>query len=155
MISATQSPENDLAKLRTLLAGLQVRLCALHLGHGRTCSYALAAKLTGIAETSLRDMSTGRFVAGFAHWLALSQVHADFLAEPLALVGLALTPLAGGPGDGEVLALLTGASAGVAQALADGRIDHQERAALRPQLRAVARAVDGWSTGGRTGGGAA
>lgn len=126
----------DVATQR-LAAGLR-----LYVGRGEQKPYSVAmiADATGISASAIEKYMAGDATPGLANALTLFAVlgpaFVNHLIEPAGLTGVRrLDPVAKAAAD--VMSDLAGETARFAKALADGRIDHVERAELRRTLPAL------------------
>lgn len=123
------------AATQRLAAGLR-----LFVGRGKLFSVEMVAEATGISGSAIEKYLAGDATPGMAALLRILAVLPEAFANHLLdLAGLTGAYRVGDAPVSEASALtdkLTAAQA-LAKALEDGRIDHQERAALTPQIRAL------------------
>lgn len=120
----------------------------LHAGFRRTYSVAQLASATGVPARTIEAYQGGQSLPGLDNFLALSAVlPADYLAAVLELAGFRPLPLdAVGACDFATAAELAAGMAAIATALRDGRIDHVERARLRPVIAELSAQLAAWAS---------
>jgi transcriptional regulator with XRE-family HTH domain len=105
-------------------------------GLGRLYSTAQLADAADIGESTLKSYLRGEATPGLDQFLRLAAVLPPSFASALTrLAGLEAVPV--DPAPASLLQVNAEAAqlvAGLAEALRDGRLDHREEAALRPQL---------------------
>jgi hypothetical protein len=110
----------------------------LFVGAGRRFELRAIAESTGIPESTLKAYRAGEILPTLPNTLRLIAVlprgFAAMLLEPLGLTVVA-RHVASDSDDHAIAADVSAAAAVLTEALRDGRIDHRERAAMRPQLR--------------------
>lgn len=109
----------------------------LWVGAGRRYSLAAVAAAGGIPERTVKSYRAGETTPSFANFLTLAGVLGPQFFNA-CLRGLPFEVRATDPDDTtpqELLADVCGFSAGLAQALADGRIDHRERPEILAGVR--------------------
>ncbi|MFD2234798.1 hypothetical protein [Phaeospirillum tilakii] len=127
-----------------LVRDRHVAALALHVGDHRPLSQAMLAQETGCELRTVRAHLYGETTPPLATWLAYAEVLPDSYAN--ALLGLAglggARRLGAAPAPTVALAEMAEGVAALADALADGRIDHTERPTVIKELREAISAAE-------------
>lgn len=128
----------------------------LFVGRGRPYALDALAAATGIPPATLKSYQDGRATPGHGYLLTLIRaLPVEFAAavlEPAGISHLArLDDDAAGATSYALNATVTALCGSLGAALADGRFDHREEAALEPQVRALQCITAEWLA--RRGGG--
>jgi hypothetical protein len=110
----------------------------LYVGAGRRFELRALAEATAIPDSTLKAYRAGDMLPTLVNLLKLLAVlPRGFAAQVLQPIGLTVIAREGvrDPDDHAVAADVSAATASITEALRDGRIDHRERAALRPMMR--------------------
>lgn len=108
----------------------------LVMGRGRRWSVDQMAQATACSASALKQYAAANMEMSVSTWLRLCAVlGAPFANAVATIAGFEMTPVE--PADANPYGLIADATAlcaGLGEALRDGKIDHREWAALRPQL---------------------
>lgn len=123
-----------------------------YIGPGRPMSYALAAEKLQVHRRSVENWCYGAEVPSLSNFLKLGlMLGPAFVNELLRPIGLSAESAAAGKvSDHQLQADLALSTAQVAQCLIDGRVDHTERAGLRPQLLELQERITHYLAEGKT-----
>lgn len=124
-------------------ASLIERALRLRIGRGRQYSFASVADATGIAPRTLESYVQGA-APGLPAFLSLcAALGPGFTSDVLSVCGqVAHEADINEPEHMKCLIALTRLSSALAEAVADGHVDHQEAAALRPQAQRVIEVLE-------------
>lgn len=119
----------------------------LQVGLRRRYSVAALAAACDVPPRTIEAYQGGASVPGLDNWLRLAAVlPAAYAAAVLEPAGFRPLPLdVVGACDFSTAADLAAGMAAVAEALRDGRIDHVERARLKPVMAELAAALAAWA----------
>ena len=111
----------------------------LRIGRGKRYSFRQVADATGIPERTIDSYARGDNAPTWANMVALCAVRGPgFTSDVLVDAGQTATACDGSaPEHMRALCALTEASAALAEALADGFVDHQEAAQIRAPIQRV------------------
>lgn len=120
---------------------------ALFVGRGRRYSVDAAAGAADIKPRTLKSYVEGKATPGLHVFLSLAAaMPLAWTNSILSLAGLRAEPIGEGYSDGPmVMCSVTKFAARLAEMLADGRINHMERAALPAMLRSLAEQLLAWA----------
>lgn len=123
----------------------------LRVGRGRRYSFAALSDATGIATRTLESYVQGA-TPSLANLLTLCSVLGpSFTSDVLAPCGqVARDGSAEEPQHMQVVGVMSQLTGMIAEALADGHVDHRERAQMQPVASALIEAVQPLATGART-----
>ena len=121
----------------------------LFTGHGRRFSVQALAAVSGVRPRTVESYLCGQATPGWAAALSLAAVlPVEFLDAALLPTGRgAVDRAASADSHGHLLAQMAAVTAGFAEAMADGRIDHRERAALKDAAASLAVRLNGFVDG--------
>lgn len=120
---------------------------ALFVGRKRRFSNETLGEASGIKPRTIKAYCEGANTPGLHSFLSLAAVMpVAWTNSILSLASLRAEPIGEGEGDAPtVMCNVTKFAARLAEMLADGRIDHMERAALPAMLRSLAEQLLAWA----------
>ena len=119
-----------------------------YVGEGRYITFLELSDVSGVAIHTLRDLSAGHHLPRWAAaWAILGNLPFAATAEVMRSVGLEISPIDRQGSDRDACAAMSSAAAALSQALRDNRVDHRERAEIRPQIQDAVDEGQKWLNG--------